>query len=74
MKVTCLGKEGERTIEASMGESIGRLKHAAVSAFECPVEYTIYHKGAFLTKAIFDTLQEGDSVNLAEPTPKPESA
>lgn len=68
LKVTCKGKEGEQTIEVNLSETIGKLKHSATRAFECPVEFTVYHKGAFLTKEAYLALQDGDSVELAEPT------
>jgi len=69
LKVTCAGFPGEKEVIANLGESIGKLKHAATSAFEAPITQVVYCKGALLTRQVLTDLKDGDSINLAEPVP-----
>ena len=70
LKVTAEGFSETKEVTAVIGETLGKLKHSGVVAFECPIHFTIYHKGELLTKAVLEGLSDGDSIHLGEPKPK----
>jgi len=76
LKVTCQGKSEEKSIEFDVGQSVGKLKNVACTAFEAPIIYNVFHvtkenpKGEFLTKAIMSKMNHGDAIRLAEPEAK----
>ena len=70
LKVTAEGFTETKEVTAVIGETLGKLKHSGVVAFECPIHFTIYHKGELLTKAVLEGLSDGDSIHLGEPKPK----
>jgi len=68
LKVTCVGKGSEeKELTARLGESIGRIKHAATQAFDAPIHLNVFCKGELLTKTILAGLSDGDVIHLGEP-------
>ena len=71
LTVTCDGKTETKTVEVRVFQSIGRLKHACIEAFDVPLQYSIYcqrtkenPEGILLTKTILKQMKEGDNVHL----------
>jgi hypothetical protein len=78
LKVTCHGKSGEKTISTKVNQMIGKIKHTAITEFECPVEYSVFchitpenPEGVLLTKKILSEMNDGDLIHLR---PAPEKA
>lgn len=72
LKITCASFPGEtKEIVAVMGETIGKLKHNGITAFDAPVHLNVFHKGALLTKTVLLAMAEGETIHLGEPLPKP---
>jgi hypothetical protein len=67
LNVTSSAADGQKTIEAKVGESLGKLKHLCISAFESEdITLQVYHAdGRLMTKEILTAMQDGDSVHLA---------
>jgi len=67
LNVTNSAAAGQKTIEAKVGDSLGKLKHLCISAFESEdITLQVYHAdGRLLTKEILTAMQDGDSVHLA---------
>jgi len=76
LKIQKEGSDIEKTIEFSLGQSIGKLKAIAMKELEAPIEYSVYQvtpdqpQGTFLTKSTLNQLKDNDVIRLA---PKPES-
>ena len=73
LKVTCAGHAESKNIEFNLDLSIGKLKNVALTAFDAPVSYNVFHvtsakpEGEYLTRAIMNTLTSNDTIHLGEP-------
>jgi helicase MOV-10 len=56
-----------KSVDALLSQSIGKLKHTAVGVFSAPTTYSVYHKGALLTKAVLRTLRDNDLIHIQDP-------
>jgi len=67
LKVTNASVAGEKDVEAKLGESLGKLKHLCIRAFESEdITLQVYHSdGRLLSKEILGSMQDGDKVHLA---------
>lgn len=70
LKVKVEGGNDEKSIEANVSQSIGKLKSIAVTATGAATDCSVYYvsaenpKGEFLTKAIFSKLNDNDTILL----------
>jgi len=66
LKVSSVGATGEKDVVAKLGESLGKLKHLCISAFESEdITLQVYHSdGRLLSKEILVSMKDGDSVRL----------
>jgi hypothetical protein len=67
LKVTCEGFPGSKEVTACLGETIGKLKHSGITAFEAPITLNVFYKGEMLTKATLATLAAGETIHLGAP-------
>lgn len=67
LKVTCDDISGTKDITACLGDTIGKLKHSAVTAFEAPITHNVFFKGEKLTKAILATMSDGETIHIGPP-------
>jgi hypothetical protein len=66
LKVTGEGLTGEKTVTAKLGESLGKLKHTCISAFESEdISLQVFHAdGRLLTKEILGSMKAGEALRL----------
>lgn len=71
LKVVCDGKPEEKMIEFTQNQPMGRVKNIAITEFEAPVDYNVYHvtaehpEGEFLTRAAFNKFTGGETIRIA---------
>jgi cold shock CspA family protein len=68
LKVTATGFSGDRTVEAKLGESLGKLKHSCITAFETEnIALNVFAgNGSLLTKELLREMKDGDAIHLKE--------
>ncbi len=67
LKLTAEGFEGEREVVAKLGESLGKLKHTCITAFESDkIQLNVFKGDTLLTKSILREMADGDAINLKE--------
>lgn len=66
LKVTGEGLAGEKSVTAKLGESLGKLKHSCITAFESEdITLQVYHAdGRLLTKEILGSMKAGEALRL----------
>jgi hypothetical protein len=67
LTVTGEGLVGSRNIEAKLGDTLGKLKHLCITAFESEnIALQVYHSdGRLMTKDILGSMQDGEALRLA---------
>jgi hypothetical protein len=67
LKLTAEGFEGEKEVVAKLGESLGKLKHTCITAFESEnTLLNVFSGDTLLTKHILREMADGDAINLRE--------